>query len=72
MEKINKILSYLLPSLLFYTISANATTYYVSPSGNDSWYGNNYRNEKAGPGVYIYLITDTSGQKTTGRFIIIK
>jgi hypothetical protein len=43
-----------------------------TPSGELSWDVVNNNGEKLASGVYIYLITDNSGNKAKGKFAVIK
>lgn len=55
-----------------FTVSARLVTTLEAPRGSVSWMLANDSGERVASGIYLYLITDTQGNKTRGKFTVIR
>jgi hypothetical protein len=59
-------------SLRIYTLSGKLVKKLNESSGEAIWEGKNTDGKSISPGLYIYVVTDTQGNKKTGKLAISK
>jgi len=59
-------------TIRIFTITGELVWEKENITGSEEWLAVNKDNEKVASGIYIYLITDTTGDKTTGKLAVIK
>jgi hypothetical protein len=55
-----------------FTVSGRWVKTLSAPGGYVSWDLTNDSGEKVASGIYLYLITDGQGNKTRGKFVVIR
>jgi hypothetical protein len=55
-----------------FTVSARLVATLQAPTGSITWPLTNDSDDRVASGIYLYLITDGQGNKTRGKFTLIR